>query len=928
MSIPGRFDPLVHLYMANGWRDVSDSVRYDDGKGISIKRSAQDQGTALNTTANFLLGNQTGNFAPRNAAGTWFSYFKRNTPCRVASRLGHDLYVSRSTSNGWGTVTDGVPTRWTWSTTGGAAGDYAVTAGVATHSLSSTASRITYLGSVDMSNIETRVTFQLPFANVTGDSIALSLLFRGSGTTTFYRALITITAAEAVTVQWYDTTVAPLGSPVTVAGLTNTGQQISVAAHMDGETGRIKVWPAASPEPFRWTLEQDDIGTALATPLHGWVGIESFKTAGNTNGTFSISYTNWEVLSWRHHGNLSSVPPVRDISGRDSTTPVTSSPPTRRQRSKGKVLRSPAFRALSKAAHLVAYWSCEDGDKAQFFASSNATWPSMDFVTGTPQLATNSLFAASAPGPIVAKSIWEGLVMPYTPPSPNVINLRWLMYIDISNAEPPNNSTIIRLKNEGTAYFYILRYQTGGQLLLEVQDYFGTVIDSDTIAVETRWVGARGALQLVQSGANVNWSVSIADVDQQTSNTITGATAGRTIGMLGGVAVGDGGIDNVLISHITAQTVVSDPLDYSKELYAWQSERAPARSKRVLRDEEGIAYQYEGALTAGLGMGVQPIASVSDILDETVAADQGILFDPVFRSAVGYISYGALAGRTPRLSLSYTGNQLHETLPVADDDKYTANSIVLTMGNTSSSEASKITRTATTGPLSSLEPEDGGVGLYEKPVTANIFTYDEADQLTGWLLMKGTTDRPYLPTITGKLASDKYYGSVSQFQAAMDTREGSFINVTHIPTTLATDDILSVTLGLTERLTQAEHDITWYTMPGDVYQPATLDDPGFRMGAEANYLNTNLGSATPGSTGSMSVKSLDGALFTTDPAEFPFDVWLGGERMTISAISGATSPQTFTISVRGVNGVAPAHTADDSPLARVTPVSARATALY
>ncbi|MFD7990731.1 hypothetical protein [Streptomyces mexicanus] len=45
-----------------------------------------------------------------------------------------------------------------------------------------------------------------------------------------------------------------------------------------------------------------------------------------------------------------------------------------------------------------------------------------------------------------------------------------------------------------------------------------------------------------------------------------------------------------------------------------------------------------------------------------------------------------------------------------------------------------------------------------------------------------------------------------------------------------------------------------------------------------------------------------------DPAAFPFDVLVGGERMTVTAITGATSLQTFTVT-RAVNGVTKSHTA-------------------
>lgn len=51
-----------------------------------------------------------------------------------------------------------------------------------------------------------------------------------------------------------------------------------------------------------------------------------------------------------------------------------------------------------------------------------------------------------------------------------------------------------------------------------------------------------------------------------------------------------------------------------------------------------------------------------------------------------------------------------------------------------------------------------------------------------------------------------------------------------------------------------------------------------------------------------------GPLWTTAPGDVPFDVLVGGERVTVTAISGTASPQTFT-AVRSVNGISKAHAA-------------------
>jgi hypothetical protein len=50
---------------------------------------------------------------------------------------------------------------------------------------------------------------------------------------------------------------------------------------------------------------------------------------------------------------------------------------------------------------------------------------------------------------------------------------------------------------------------------------------------------------------------------------------------------------------------------------------------------------------------------------------------------------------------------------------------------------------------------------------------------------------------------------------------------------------------------------------------------------------------------------IDSAKF---PAEFPFDVLVGGERMRVTGITGTTSPQAFNV-LRSRNAIVKAQTA-------------------
>nr|UXE44744.1 hypothetical protein Hi04_10k_c361_00008 [uncultured bacterium] len=52
-------------------------------------------------------------------------------------------------------------------------------------------------------------------------------------------------------------------------------------------------------------------------------------------------------------------------------------------------------------------------------------------------------------------------------------------------------------------------------------------------------------------------------------------------------------------------------------------------------------------------------------------------------------------------------------------------------------------------------------------------------------------------------------------------------------------------------------------------------------------------------------------LWTTTAGDFPFDILVGGERMTVTSITGSSSPQTFTVT-RSVNGVVKAHSSGEA----------------
>jgi hypothetical protein len=124
----------------------------------------------------------------------------------------------------------------------------------------------------------------------------------------------------------------------------------------------------------------------------------------------------------------------------------------------------------------------------------------------------------------------------------------------------------------------------------------------------------------------------------------------------------------------------------------------------------------------------------------------------------------------------------------------------------------------------------------------------------------------------------------------------------------APGDISQIVQGQTETLNVKAHTLVLKCSPGTpwvvgVYS-ATTTPTGYKYSSDG----TTLAVARDAVQTSWSIATPSGPLWTTNPAEFPFDWRVAGERVTVTAITGTTSPQTATVT-RSVNGVVKAQTA-------------------
>ena len=206
-----------------------------------------------------------------------------------------------------------------------------------------------------------------------------------------------------------------------------------------------------------------------------------------------------------------------------------------------------------------------------------------------------------------------------------------------------------------------------------------------------------------------------------------------------------------------------------------------------------------------------------------------------------------------------------------------------------------------------LYKRPGGPGLYDDSVTPNVNLDNQLSDQAGWRLHLGTVNEDRWPSIAIRL-----HGTPTLIPSWATMPFGGRMTFANPPSQVAPDLIDTIIEGWSERWDTESWDATLATSPYSPYVIAIVSDPATlaevaRIGSATATLGADISS---GAT-SFSIVSGSGGLWTTDPTDFPLDVNIGGERIRLSAIAGAASPQTATVSARSVNAVVKAHTAND-----------------
>lgn len=667
---------------------------------------------------------------------------------------------------------------------------------------------------------------------------------------------------------------------------------------IDIQYGKTDEASVASPASCRFSI-QNTIGRySPRNPNSNLYG----EVKRNTPVRVSVNDTGTD---YRFHGELSSLAPKQDVSGNDAYVVIEAAGLLRRL-GQGTEPAESGLRSFitDDKPGLLRYWPLTGeagttysldvagaGSSHKFYGPFGEYTYGVDF--GQAWLGTGMAFFNSLAGFMVAD---VGTSNPY-------------VAIDFvfQTAEMGHFNIAFR---DAAGYLWSIDIQSNGDLSVDWNDPSGTFPTNVAFtAAVPEFLDHQVhhlRIELLKSGADTTATVYLDGVSTA-SGTMAAYVATGIVSVKFGLER-TGTQSWVTLGHIT---VWSDPSsavwpsapDTAQAAAGYVGETAGDRIARIAT-LAGQTVVFDGTQADTQVMGPQFSESKLTQLRDAEAADMGILTEPRDQFGLLYRTHRSLFNQSAALTLQYDSNQLAPPFEPVDDDQYTRNDITAVRRDGGTFRIQK-----TTGPLSVDDPP-AGVGRYRDEVTVNVQTDGMLEGIATWLLNLGTLDEARFPSIAVDLTNPDVVA------AGLDTAVravsiGDRIVIQDADAAFFPDDLSLLVLGYTERLDQYHHFLIFNCAPEAPYNIAVY---GSGVGTGPDRYDTDgsaLVSGVTSSATSLSVKTTGagGVLWTTVAGEFPFDIVVAGERMTVTNITGATSPQTFTVT-RHVNGVTKAQSAD------------------
>lgn len=506
--------------------------------------------------------------------------------------------------------------------------------------------------------------------------------------------------------------------------------------------------------------------------------------------------------------------------------------------------------------------------------------------------------------PITSVSTWEFTMLVKIPVAPVAASSEFIDLCRIDCIGGVTSSWVLRIDDTDVSLF--------------AKDFDNVNVLSVTQGADDRMFGTWMIVTLAigLSGANITWRVDLTPTPLGATFTDSGTLA--SLAQPAGTPVRLRNLDEAVVQEgmsvghfiITegAATGWLAPGDT-----AFVGEPDTQRVFRLCR-EQGIPVIVDGpydpdwevAIAAGaVAMGPQRALPFLELLNECAVAGRGWLGEA--REVFGGLSYrsGCTAlEQDPALS---TGLAQTAEFTSSDDTRDYRNQVEAKRPNGSTAVYT-----------ASGDDHPDTAGLYEDSYEVNIELDDDLEAHAAWFVHQATWPEERHDTVPVEVAVEP---------ALLDTLHsfsvGDVVEATALPAAAASSSIAQIVDGWTETPRPGSWGWRPNTRPAGPLEVGFLDDDPASPDTDAARIDstgtTLTGTLSDSATGGQSV-TVTGTLWTTSADYQPMVIRIDEEQIELSAISGGASPQTFTISARGVNDTDPAEHAAGAEIHPARPI--------
>ncbi|MFD3657038.1 hypothetical protein [Streptomyces sp. NPDC058620] len=888
---------VTELYYGGQWTNISGDMRESTPvtitRGVSAEGARSDPGTA---TA--LLDNRSGDYSPRDPNCRLYGEVGRNTPWRFGVQAGPP-----------------------WVDLPGAAGDALVTPD---HAALGVAGDLDVRVDVVLNDWRRPQLFAARYHTVAEDRSwglmlegtgKLLLVWSSNGTIAarkwvastvpvpvpdWHAPRLTVRAvldidngAAGNTVTFYTARHGygweQLGAPVVTAGTTSVFD--GIAPLELGDSVWLQTLPAGtamySLAGKVYGLQLRD-GAALKVNMVFDTASAGASTATDTTGltwttTGGASLSN---LHTRMEGEVPAWPPSRDLSGNDRTVSITPAGIMRRLGAGNRPLDS-AIRRYMLGSNALECWPLTDGQQATRGAALRGSPPVIAAGKQSPPLWGQGSVADWIE-PVLQFPDQKNGILTATPGS--VGTATWsvdhvrsgaglsevIEVHDRGRGTESNNRTIWRVYTQAVPNQILIFRETVAADSSSTA-FLDTVADPGIFDSRPHHI----RFSTTVSGGSTAWNLYI---DGALRAAGVEALAGQALGRieylwdLDAPEAGD-----LSLGYLTcwSNTGPSASAVY-QAVMGFPGETAGARMQR-LSTENGVAISVSGEDAYQTRLGIQRPEKYLDSLSTIAKADLGYLIERRDARELAYRARVTLYNQVPVITLRYTDGVISAPFKPLDDDKLSENDVSVTRDGGTTARA-----VLETGRMSVQDPPDG-IGRYDVDYKLSLEADHQTDEHAQWRMHTGTVDGLRYTKITLNLANARVYAMISDIYRA---DIGDLIRLTDLPADHGPGPVDLIIRGYTEEIGADAWTLTFNCVPGQPWTVGVADDP---VVGRADTDGSQLVAAVTTAATTLSVASTAGPAWVTDPMEYPFDLTVGGEVVTVVAAGQVINPNPLLL---------------------------------